>query len=344
MKPHATCLRVALAAVAALAGGCAATHQQIQSLPDIPKELNKVALPDYIIEPPDVIQLDLLNAIPKPPYRIQPLDALAIRVPEAFPDSPIAGVYPVDPDGTVNFGGSYGSVPVAGLTLEEAREAIEKHLSKTVKKATADISLAQGRAVQQVRGPHLVRPDGKVGLGNYGSVRVVGMTVPEAKRAIEEHLAQYFQAPEVSVDVSGFNSKVYYIVYDGGGSGTQVIRVPVTGNETVLDAVGQVGGTSAIGDTRRMWVARPAPDGCTQVLPVDWAAITECGDVRTNYQILPGDRVFVKAYPFVTADTRLARLLTPFERLFGFTLLGAGTVRTLQFRSNNNSNGTGIFQ
>jgi hypothetical protein len=34
----------------------------------------------------------------------------------------------------------------------------------------------------------------------------------------------------------------------------------------------------------------------------------------------------VKADAFVEADTRLARFLAPIERVFGFTLLGSGTV------------------
>ena len=38
------------------------------------------------------------------------------------------------------------------------------------------------------------------------------------------------------------NSKVYYIITDGAGSGEQVFRFPVTGSETVLDAISQIGG------------------------------------------------------------------------------------------------------
>ena len=38
------------------------------------------------------------------------------------------------------------------------------------------------------------------------------------------------------MDVQGFNSKLYYVILDGGGAGQQVVRLPVTGNETVLDA------------------------------------------------------------------------------------------------------------
>lgn len=335
--------RLALLGFAAVptACGCVSVNHEPIDSPPVPKELQKVSHPPYIIEPPDILQIDLVTSVPKPPYLIRALDALSISVPNAPQDAPIAGVISVDPDGTIYLGPGYGAVAVRGLSLDQARSTIEQHLLKSgLKKPDTNLSLAQTRASQQIRGPHLVRADGTVGLGTYGAVRVVGLTLPEAKKAIESHLEQYFLEPEVSLDVVGYNSKIYYIVYDGGGAGQQVLRFPVTGNETVLDAVGQMYGLATVSDKRRIWVSRPSPSGGGhQILPVDWRAITEQGDPGTNYQLLPGDRVFVKAYPLVTADTTLARVIAPIERLLGVTLLGSGTVRS--FGSNNNS-GTGV--
>lgn len=318
--------------------GCITTKQAIIPAENMPRELNKISSPDYVIEPPDVILVDMVTAVPKPPYRIQPLDALSLSAPDAPVDNPIVGVYPVELDGILNLGAFYGTVNVSGLTLKEAQTAIEKQITLRIKESPVSVTLAQGRGLQQVRGPHLVRLDGVIGLGTYGSVRVVGKTLPEAKRAIEEHLSTYFLNPEISIDITGFNSKVYYVIFDGGGAGQQVVRLPVTGNETVLDAVSQLSGISPIGDTRHMWIARPSPDRCfCQKLPIDWEAITECGDTNTNYQLLAGDRLFVKAYPSVTFSNRLERVLGPVERLFGFTLLGNGL-----FNSFNNNGGGGF--
>ena len=318
--------------VAACLGGvgCAHTRYPVAAPADSPRELAKFILPEYMIEPPDILQIDALYLVPLPPYRVKSLDALLIRVPKALPDEPIAGIYAVDPDGTVNLGLSYGSVRVAGLTLPEAKTSIEKHLGTVgLKEPKAEVAVAESRGLQQIRGPHLVRTDGTVSLGIYGSVQVTGLTLSEAKQVIEAHLSKYLQAPEVSVDVAAYNSKVYYVVYDGGGSGQQVYRLPITGNDTVLDAVSQLNGLSPVSDTNRIWVARPAcgnnqPD---QVLPVDWRAVAARGRAETNYQLLPGDRIYVQAYPLVAVDTRLGRLLAPVERVFGFMLLGQSTVR-----------------
>ena len=71
---------------------------------------------------------------------------------------------------------------------------------------------------------------------------------------------------------------------------------------------------------------------------VNWNAIVEGGSTRTNYQVLPGDRIFVKADSLITFDNRLAKLLSPVERILGVTLLGATTVNAIRINPNNNNN------
>jgi polysaccharide export outer membrane protein len=158
------------------------------------------------------------------------------------------------------------------------------------------------------------------------------MTLAEVRQAIEAHLSTFLLQPEISVDVQGYNSKLYYVIQDGGGVGQTVTRLPITGNDTVLDAVAQVSGLSAVSSQDRIWVSRPAPVGAGhQILPVDWRAVTECGDTATNYQLMPGDRVFVAAYPLVRVDNAMARAFAPVERVLGITLLGTSTARSIRF-------------
>jgi polysaccharide export outer membrane protein len=317
----------------AVCAGCAGPHGVSLAPPaDFPRELNKVSLPDYLIAPPDVLLINVIRATPRPPYRVQVQDALSIHVTGTLPDQPIAGIYVVEPDGTVNLGFSYGSVTVVDLSLKEAQAAVASRLKASLKEGfQVNVGLAQSRAVQQIRGEHLVRPDGTIGLGVYGSVRVVGLSLAEARQAIESQLSQYLQKPEVSVDVSGFNSKVYYVIADRPGQGELLVRLPVTGNETVLDAVAQIYGLQAASSKKRIWVSRPNPHevGCEQVLPVDWVGITQHGATATNYQIFPGDRIYVQAEPIVTFDLRLARFISPIERIFGVTLLGSETIHSI---------------
>jgi polysaccharide export outer membrane protein len=92
-----------------------------------------------------------------------------------------------------------------------------------------------------------------------------------------------------------------------------------------------------------MWVARPGSNECggDQILPVDWLAITQRGDVCTNYQVMPGDRVYVSEDKLVAFDTLLGKIFSPFERIFGVTLLGTQTAKEIRF-FNQNTGGTGF--
>jgi len=307
--------------------------------PAVPTELNKINWPTYQIETPDLLLINALRLLPLPGYKIEPSDALSVVVANAPPAAPIRDVYPVDPDGTINLGPNYNNakIRVAGLTVTEARAAIAEHLRELkLKDPDVRVTLAQAGNLQEIRGEHMVGPDGTVRLGVYGSVRVSGMTLDEAKAAIESHLSKYLSRPLISLDVIGYNSKVYYVVTDGGGNGEQVIRLPATGSETVLDALSYINGLPPVASKERIWVSRPGPPGSPrQTLPVDWNAIVCGGETATNYQILPGDRVYVMAQPIITLDTTLARLFAPIERTLGIALLGRTTVAAFQ--------GEGVF-
>jgi polysaccharide biosynthesis/export protein len=220
-------------------------------------------------------------------------------------------------------------------------------MAMQVNDPVVSVSLLEMSGKQQIAGQHLVGPDGTVTLGSYGSVPLVGLTLAEAKRTIESHLGQFLESPEVAVDVFAYNSKVYYVITEGAGFGDGVTKFPITGNDTVLDAIANVSGLTEV-SSKRIWIARPAPHGeDMQVLPVDWQAVTAYGGSSTNYQLMPGDRVFVAEDGLVAFDTHLAKLLAPLERAMGFSLLGAGTAtrfsgKVLQGGGNPQGSGGGL--
>jgi len=227
-----------------------------QAVPNVPKEGAKVSQVAYVIEPPDLLTVELLKSLP---------------------DRPLVG-------------------------------------------------------------QRLVRTDGSINLGFYGSVCVAGLTIDQAKERVEQFLSQYIRNPKVNLDVYSYNSKGIYVVADGAGFGEQAVRLPFTGNETVLDAVSQIGGLPPVASKSRVWLARP---GCG-VMPVNWNGIVQCGDCSTNYQLVPGDRVYIFSDPLLRFDTFVAKLLNPWERMFGFTLLGATTIKQLQNMGTSPLAGAGI--
>jgi len=332
-----------------------------------PRELSKVSLPTYRIEPPDVIQLDVLRLVPRPLYRIDASDVLQIRVIGVLVQQPIDDFFLVDSDGVVALGPAYGVVRVAGMTTVEAAAAIRRALqAASFQNPAVTVQLARSASAQDISRDYRVAPDGVIHLSRFGAVHLAGKTVTEAKLAIQNHLAQYFDSPMVGVDVVEYNSKVYYVILGKtclGGSRAQMfieeqalyygmenldesktkefrlkemLRIPfmIRGNETVLDALSDV---SRIGELRglsskTMWIARPAPNGCgeEQILPIDWDAIAAGGQTKTNYQILPGDRLYVADDNLLELDNYISLVTNPISRLLNMSTLGTSTTKSAQ--------------
>jgi protein involved in polysaccharide export with SLBB domain len=144
----------------------------------------------------------------------------------------------------------------------------------------------------------VVRPDGTISLGSGGVIHVAGLTVEEARRAIADHLSGKvtgFDRSKLRIEVTN-NSKFYYVITDGDGRNEQVVKAPFTGNETVQDVVSLIHGMPAAASLKKVWIGRPAPGGKPPtILPVDWHGISQRGAAATNYQLFPGDRVYVKS-------------------------------------------------
>ena len=298
----------------------------------VPLEKSKVSLPTYRVEPPDILLIDAVKIVPKAPYRISAQDQLQVNAAGTLAGQPIGGVYAVEPGGSVDLGPGYGRVPVAGLSIDEAQEAVARQLSHFLRNPQVGITLAQSAGQQQIAGEHLIAQDGRINLGIYGSVYVAGMTVDEVRHAVEQHLTQFLDSPKVAVDVGAYNSKVYYVITAGAGFGESVARFPALGNETVLDALSQINGLSQLASKHAIWIARPSGcgAGCDQILPIHWDEITKQANTRTNYQVFPGDRIFIDSDKFYAADSALSKVIAPFERIFGVTTLGVQTLFRLE--------------
>jgi len=307
-----------------------------------PREKEKVSLPAYRIEPPDVLQIEMLKLVPLPPYRIEVYDVLQIAVVGTLLDQPVGptdsngGYYLVEGEGTINLGPAYGTVRVAGMTRDEAKVAIDQQLRKVLVNPVVSVQLARASGTQPVTGEYLVGPDGTVNLRQYGSVHLSGKTISQSKVDLEKHLAQFFDSPQVAVNILAYNSKVYYIITEGANLGDNIVRVPVTGNETVLDALSNVGGISQL-SSKNIWIARPGAgdSACEQILPIDYDSITRGGMTATNYQILPGDRVFISEDGLVALSNWVNKMLAPMERIAGVTSLYGSTVRSFQMLGRN---------
>jgi protein involved in polysaccharide export with SLBB domain len=140
-------------------------------------------------------------------------------------------------------------------------------------------------------GDQPILPDGTIQLGRYGHVYVAGKTLEEVEAAVKEAVtAQTKDAGPITVRVVVRQSKVYYVIGEVNAPGS----FPLSGRETVLDAILAAGGLNDRASRRNITLSRPSPpcSGRT-VLPICYQEIVQLGDTSTNYQIQAGDRIYV---------------------------------------------------
>lgn len=140
-------------------------------------------------------------------------------------------------------------------------------------------------------GDQPILPDGTINLGKYGLLTVSGKTVPEIEASVQNAIkAQTKDIGFIDVRIVARQSKVYYVIGEVNSPGAFNLQ----GRETVLDAILQAGGLTANSSRENIILSRPTQPNCPRiVLPVCWKNIVQLGDTATNYQIAPGDRIYV---------------------------------------------------
>ena len=143
----------------------------------------------------------------------------------------------------------------------------------------------------RMTGDQQVQVDGSIDLGPYGRLRVAGLTVEEIENAITERIKDADGKTEVvNVQLIETNAAKVYVLGAVGSPGAY----PMQGNELVLDAILLAGGLTSTASPCDIILVRPTPPcACRVVLPVCYRQITQLGDVSTNYQLQPGDRIVV---------------------------------------------------
>jgi polysaccharide export outer membrane protein len=144
-------------------------------------------------------------------------------------------------------------------------------------------------------GDQKIQVDGSVDLGKFGRVRVAGMSVEEIEQAVESQIAIYGKPESINVQLVESNAAEVYVLGEVGSPAAY----PIEGHEHVLDAILRAGGLTSKASPCNLVLVRPtAPDSCRVVLPVCYRQITQLGDVTTNYQLQPGDRIVVGSRSF----------------------------------------------
>ena len=350
------------------------------------------------------------------PYIVEPPDLILVEVLEALPGRPISGERLVKPDGRIDLG-FYGEIPVRGLTPEQIKVTVIKHLRKyigdetlglivwpdevgvevpaigepperqrpaipelpkgdvnpferdRVKPAPGGAGSAKTRSTSArvVRGripvrraqvrrirdepqepPAQGRNHFKIDAGGKGRITITIEVDSQGRPAVEpaqpvppndlEHqgpgqVVSPEESDRVYIGVTAYNSKSYYVLGDCLVPG----KLPWTGQETVLDALVYAGGLVPTAEPKDIRLVRAARGGKpAKVYKVDLEAIQDQGDVTSNYQLFPGDRLIIGRNAVVKKTVDLDRLNAPIQAIVGSMQQTANMLRAVQAASPEN--------
>jgi polysaccharide export outer membrane protein len=131
----------------------------------------------------------------------------------------------------------------------------------------------------------LVDPDGTMFYPFIGTFKVAGMTVPELRRYLTEHLQQVIQKPQVGVRVVVYDSKRVEITGEVAKPGTIALTdIP----EGILQAIDAAGGLAPGASRRRAILLRHGVR-----YQIDLADLLSGNRLVSNPELEPGDIIHI---------------------------------------------------
>lgn len=211
--------------------------------------------------------------------------------------------FPVGPRMTLFPERSY-LLPAARELREGSPPDVPRELARTVLPPyvvePGDVLLVQPADLDspiRLPGDQPVLPDGTINLGRYGHLQVAGLTVEQIEAGIRALVEARDGRPPgpLTVRIVTRASKVYYVLGEVNAPGA----FNLTGRECALDGILAAGGLTDRASRRDIILCRPTPPGAPPVvLPVCYLQIVQLGDTTTNYQLQPGDRIYVPTRTF----------------------------------------------
>lgn len=135
-------------------------------------------------------------------------------------------------------------------------------------------------------GTHMIRPDGKITLNFIGEVMALGFTPLELSDTIKEKLKKYIVDPDVSVAVTGINSKKFYIQGEINKPGTYPLLIPTR----ILEALVNAGGFKDFSNPKRIIIMHA--DGERDKF--NYKEVMAGKHMEQNIFVRPGDIILIK--------------------------------------------------
>lgn len=136
-----------------------------------------------------------------------------------------------------------------------------------------------------------IEGDGTVSLALIGKVKVVDLTVSEAKNLITElYDRDYLVDPQISVLVISFSPKVVRIL--GSVNSPGVVTIPYDRDLTLTEAIAEVKGISRLGNPRALKVKRFEDNNRERIIEINFSKILTDPDAE-DIVLKEGDTIWV---------------------------------------------------
>ena len=171
----------------------------------------------------------------------------------------------------------------------------------------------------EVSGQFIINNEGNIQYEFVGDMKVDGLTKDEVRKLLAEKLSDYIIDPEITVKITGYNSKIVYVVGEVGRPGKIYMEGDtMTAHEALLEA----GLPLLSANTKAGRVITPSNTGTPIIRKVNVNKLLYEGDLRENLVMQPGDTLYVP--PTFLAKTM--RVIQPVAAPIG---TAAGTGRTV---------------
>jgi polysaccharide export outer membrane protein len=230
-----------------------------------------------------------------------PEDIKDAASPPAKPESASAGQDPLGTGVPTSAGQTAGPAPGVDA-VKQAEGAKSPPDAATTKPATTDrgvpddYQIGAGDVLEinvwkepdaSVRSV-VVRPDGRISMPLLKEVEVVGLTPIQLERLITERLESIINSPDVTIVVTGINSKKVYVQ----GKVKKEGPIPYTYRMTVMQALSEAGGLTDYAKKKAIYILR-TENGKEFKLPFDYAAVLKGQRMELNIQLVSGDMIVV---------------------------------------------------
>jgi len=156
----------------------------------------------------------------------------------------------------------------------------------------------------EVSGEYIINAEGKIQYEFLGDIKIEGMKKNEVRNVLTQRLSEYIISPEVMIKITGYNSKIVYVIGEVGSPGKIYMRGDTI---TVREALVQAGLPLLTGKVKESKLITPSASGKVERKVIDINKLLYEGDLRENLVMKPGDTLYIPP----TFMAKAMRAITP---------------------------------